>query len=228
MFTEAWRLERDYFYDRGMHGLDWPSIKAKYQPLVERVTDRDELSDLLAQMVSELSALHIFVRGGDRREGQDQRDAGLARRAAGPGRGGGRLPRRAHLPDRPRPARSPLAARASPAWTSAKATSSRWSTACRRSRCRTSACCCATRPTSRCCCASSRRRAARRATSIAVPITQARENDLRYDEWEYTRRLAVERAGAGQDRLRPPARDGQRRHRAVVSRLLPGLRPRRA
>ena len=27
MFVEAWRLERDYFYDRGMHGLDWPAIK---------------------------------------------------------------------------------------------------------------------------------------------------------------------------------------------------------
>ena len=72
MFDEAWRLERDYFYDTHMHGLDWAAIKAKYRPLVERVTDRAELSDLLGQMVSELSALHIFVYGGDTREGQDQ------------------------------------------------------------------------------------------------------------------------------------------------------------
>ncbi len=71
MFTEAWRLERDYFYDRGMHGLDWPTIRTKYLPLVDRVTDRAELSDILAQMVSELSALHIFVRGGDMRPGTD-------------------------------------------------------------------------------------------------------------------------------------------------------------
>ncbi len=27
MFTEAWRLERDYFYDRGMHGVDWPAMR---------------------------------------------------------------------------------------------------------------------------------------------------------------------------------------------------------
>lgn len=67
MFDEAWRLERDYFYDPHMHGLDWPAIRAKYRPLVDRVTDRDELSDLLGQMVSELSALHIFVYGGDPR-----------------------------------------------------------------------------------------------------------------------------------------------------------------
>lgn len=72
MFTEAWRLERDYFYDRGMHGVDWPAMKAKYLPLVDRVTDRAELSDILAQMVGELSALHIFVRGGDLRRGTDQ------------------------------------------------------------------------------------------------------------------------------------------------------------
>ena len=72
MFDEAWRLERDYFYDTHMHGLDWGAVKAKYRPLVDRVTDRAELSDLLAQMVSELSALHIFVYGGDMREGQDQ------------------------------------------------------------------------------------------------------------------------------------------------------------
>ncbi len=65
MFAEAWRLERDYFYDRGMHGLDWPAVRKKYEPLVDRVSTRAELSDLIAQMVSELSALHIFVRGGD-------------------------------------------------------------------------------------------------------------------------------------------------------------------
>jgi tricorn protease len=37
MFVEAWRLERDYFYDRGMHGLDWPVVREKYRPLVDRV-----------------------------------------------------------------------------------------------------------------------------------------------------------------------------------------------
>ena len=29
MFVEAWRLERDYFYDRGMHGVDWPAMQAQ-------------------------------------------------------------------------------------------------------------------------------------------------------------------------------------------------------
>ena len=72
MFIEAWRLERDYFYDPNMHGVDWKAVREKYLPLVDRVTSRAELSDLLAQMVSELSALHIFVRGGDMRKGDDE------------------------------------------------------------------------------------------------------------------------------------------------------------
>jgi tricorn protease len=32
---------------------------------------------------------------------------------------------------------------------------------------------------------------------VVTPITLTRENDLRYDEWEYTRRLAVEKEGQG-------------------------------
>ncbi len=71
MFAEAWRLERDYFYDRGMHGLDWLAVRKRYEPLLPRVTDRDELDDLIAQMVSELSALHTFVVAGDARKGPD-------------------------------------------------------------------------------------------------------------------------------------------------------------
>jgi tricorn protease len=70
-FIDAWRLERDYFYDRKMNGVDWNAIRDRYASLVDRVTDRSELSDVLAQMVGELSALHIFVRGGDIRRGQD-------------------------------------------------------------------------------------------------------------------------------------------------------------
>jgi tricorn protease len=71
MFAEAWRMERDYFYDRNLHGIDWKSIRKKYEPLAERVASRTELGDLLGQMVSELSALHLFVRGGDVRKGEE-------------------------------------------------------------------------------------------------------------------------------------------------------------
>ena len=72
MFRDAWRLLRDYFYDPGMHGVDWPKVLDKYLPLVDRVSDRGELSDLFGELTGELSALHHFVSGGDVREGPDQ------------------------------------------------------------------------------------------------------------------------------------------------------------
>jgi tricorn protease len=72
MFLEAWRLERDYFYDPGLHGVDYKGLLQKHLPLVDRITDRDELSDLLSDLVGELSALHTFVYGGDTRRSQDQ------------------------------------------------------------------------------------------------------------------------------------------------------------
>ncbi len=71
MFDDAWRMMRDYFYDRDMHQVDWVAIKQHYQPLLARVTDRYELDDLIAQMVAELSALHTFVYGGDKRKSPD-------------------------------------------------------------------------------------------------------------------------------------------------------------
>jgi len=72
MFADAWRMMRDYFYDRDMHKVDWVKVRKQYEPLLERITDRYELDDLVAQMVGELSALHTFVYGGDKRSAPDQ------------------------------------------------------------------------------------------------------------------------------------------------------------
>ncbi len=71
IFVDAWRLERDWFYDPGMHGVDYQATLDKYLPLVARVTTRDELSDLIGWAVGELSALHTAVRGGDLRRGDE-------------------------------------------------------------------------------------------------------------------------------------------------------------
>src|SRR5258708_15135730 len=74
IFLDAWRMERDFFYDKNMHGVNWPAMRDRYMPLVDRVADRDELNDVIAQMVGELSALHTFVIGGDVREPSDHVD----------------------------------------------------------------------------------------------------------------------------------------------------------
>ena len=52
-------------------------MRKQYEPLVQRLTDRYELDDLLAQMVGELSALHTFVYGGDKRVSPDQIPVGF-------------------------------------------------------------------------------------------------------------------------------------------------------
>ena len=71
LFTDAWRMERDYFYDPDMHNVDWDAMYLKYLPLVDRITSREELSDLIGRYVGELSVLHTSVRGGDVRRGSD-------------------------------------------------------------------------------------------------------------------------------------------------------------
>ena len=68
VYVESWRMLRDYFYDPKMHGVDWPAVRKKYEPLIDRVSDRSELNDVLHEMAGELAALHIFVKGGDLRE----------------------------------------------------------------------------------------------------------------------------------------------------------------
>lgn len=194
MFTEAWRLERDYFYDRNMHGVDWAAMKAKYLPLVDRVTDRAELSDVIAQMVGELSALHIFVRGGDARRGVDQvQPASLgATFARDEQRGGFRV---THVyktdPDVPGDL-SPLArvgvnvqegdviqmVNGIPALSATDVASLLRNQADKQVLLRI---------------APQGGKATREV--IVTPVTLARETAMRYDEWEYTRRLAVEKAG---------------------------------
>ncbi|KQQ88898.1 S41 family peptidase [Massilia sp. Leaf139] len=65
MFNDAWRMHRDFLYDAKMRGVDWNAVRTRYAPLVERVTDRAELDDVLGMMVGEVGALHSQIRPGD-------------------------------------------------------------------------------------------------------------------------------------------------------------------
>jgi len=65
MFEEAWRYERDYFYDPGMHGRDWNKVYKRYAPLIPFVKHRADLNYILDQVNGELSVGHSFVGGGD-------------------------------------------------------------------------------------------------------------------------------------------------------------------
>jgi tricorn protease len=67
MFNDAWRMHRDFLYDAKMRGVNWTAVRGKYAPLVDRVTDRAELNDILGMMVSEVGALHSQIRPGELR-----------------------------------------------------------------------------------------------------------------------------------------------------------------
>ena len=58
MFDDAWRTMKYRFYDAAMHGKDWDGMRAKYQPLVEFVGDRQELLNIVNEMIGELNASH--------------------------------------------------------------------------------------------------------------------------------------------------------------------------
>lgn len=65
MFNEAWRLERDYYYDPAMGGLDWRAVGDRYRQLVPYVGHRADLNYILGELIGELSTSHTYVGGGD-------------------------------------------------------------------------------------------------------------------------------------------------------------------
>lgn len=65
IFDEVWRMEHQFFYAENMHGLDWQGIRDKYEPLLEHVSTREDLSLLLVQMIAELQVGHNRTGGGD-------------------------------------------------------------------------------------------------------------------------------------------------------------------
>jgi len=68
MFLDAWRMHREFSFDPNMRGTDWDAVRARYEPLLPRVADRDELDDLIGQMTAELGILHSQLRPGDERK----------------------------------------------------------------------------------------------------------------------------------------------------------------
>lgn len=66
MYTDGWRILRDWFYDPGMHGQDWRAIHDRYATLLPHVTTRADLDYLFQEIVGEANAGHVYVQGGDR------------------------------------------------------------------------------------------------------------------------------------------------------------------
>jgi len=65
IYREAWRFERDFFYDAGHHGYDLKSAEKKFEPYLAGIASRDDLNYLLTEMLRDLRTSHLGIGGGD-------------------------------------------------------------------------------------------------------------------------------------------------------------------
>jgi tricorn protease len=65
IFMDAWRFERDYFYDAKMHGVDWNATKDRYLKMLDGALTREEADFVIGEMIGELNASHTYHGGGD-------------------------------------------------------------------------------------------------------------------------------------------------------------------
>jgi tricorn protease len=65
IFNDVWRLERDFFYDPGMHGVDWSAMRVRYGTLLDDAVTRRDVNFILGELIGELNSSHTYRGGGD-------------------------------------------------------------------------------------------------------------------------------------------------------------------
>jgi tricorn protease len=65
IYWEAWRYERDHYYDPNMRGLNWDAIGHHYSEYLKWVNNRNDLNYVLGSLIGELGTSHSYVFGGD-------------------------------------------------------------------------------------------------------------------------------------------------------------------
>lgn len=65
IFTDAWRLCRDFFYDPNMHGVDWAAMRKQYGELLRDAVTRWDVNYVIGELIAELSSSHTYRGGGD-------------------------------------------------------------------------------------------------------------------------------------------------------------------
>lgn len=76
IFSDVWRLQRDYFYDPNMHGVDWDQMRERYGALIDDAAARSDVNFIIGQLIAELDASHTYRGGGDT-ETPERRGVGL-------------------------------------------------------------------------------------------------------------------------------------------------------
>lgn len=65
ILRDAWRIQRDYFYDPGMHGVDWDAVYGRYEAMLEDCATRRDVGYVIGEMIAELNVGHAYYGGGD-------------------------------------------------------------------------------------------------------------------------------------------------------------------
>jgi tricorn protease len=65
IYAECWRQMRDFLFDPNLHGVDWPAMRKRYEPLLAHVRHRADLTFLIGELIGELNIGHAYVGGGD-------------------------------------------------------------------------------------------------------------------------------------------------------------------
>jgi tricorn protease len=65
IYYEGWRHMRDFYWDEDMAGVDWEKVRDRYATLLPRLATRSDLSDLMGEVIGELSTSHTYRWGGD-------------------------------------------------------------------------------------------------------------------------------------------------------------------
>jgi tricorn protease len=77
IFLEAWRMERDYYYEPNMHGIDWDVMKERYGRLIDDASCRQDVVFIIGELIGELNTSHTYVYGGDIQREADRVSVGM-------------------------------------------------------------------------------------------------------------------------------------------------------
>ena len=65
IFNDTWRIERDFFYDPHMHGVNWEAMRSQYGNLIDNAMTRSDVNYILGELIGEISSSHTYRGGGD-------------------------------------------------------------------------------------------------------------------------------------------------------------------
>jgi tricorn protease len=73
MFDDAWRIERDFFYDPYLHLVHWQQMRERYRKMIDACATRYDVNYVLGELLGELNSSHTYRSGGDLQEGPKRR-----------------------------------------------------------------------------------------------------------------------------------------------------------